>query len=205
MKIYHYTRIDRWLDINSWQPDAEPGLRASLRVCTGDSEDKHAGDMAVFGLLDPKPESWIKNTEYPLAWQSLMRKTGKLLLEYRPTNEIIDRSFIIDWSCQERALGGHKDSLGQYSNQEIPREERLTAEKAYWASRIPLASYIENPQVIADIGLPEVITMCDIPINMVEVPRIQPRLHNLYAFAKQGLREVIQYDPKLASLAVYTD
>lgn len=204
MKIYHYTPINRWYNINPWDPDAQPGLKACLGVCAVNSEDIGASNKAIFGLLDPTPENWINNSEFPVAWRSLMTSVGKLLLTYEPTDEIIDKSFVLDWSHREDALGGRRNNLGHYLGRDIPYEDKLKADKAYWASRVPLAQYIEDPQATANMALPEIITMCAVPLNLVEVASTQPRLHNLCSSAKQDLRQLIQYDSGLKALAAYT-
>jgi hypothetical protein len=203
MKIYHYASPDSWRDVKegSWQSRDEPGLGACLRVCKDNFEDEGARDGAVFGLLEPEPDSWVNSAEFPVAWRNLVVHTGRLLLAYEPTDEIIAQSFVIDWSHRERSLGGHRDDLGKGRRKEATRQARVASEKAYWASRVPLADCIDRPEVIAEHALPEVITMCTVPFDLLEIAGQQPRLHDLSPPAKENLLRAIEYNPDLKALA----
>ncbi len=205
MKIYHYASVSSWRGIQqgSWQSGDEPGLGACLRVCKDNFDDEGARDGAVFGLLEPEPEIWVKNTEFPAAWQALMSEVGRLLLTYEPTDEIIDKSFLIDWSHKERFLGGHKDDLSKEHSKIAPRSARVAAERAYWGSRRPLADYIESPRVVAGMVLPEVITMCNVPASVIEIADMQPRLHDISPYAKEDLLRAIDRSPELGVLSAH--
>ena len=205
MKIYHYASINSWRDIKSgsWQSADEPGLGACLRVCKDYYEDRNASKGAVFGLLEPEPDSWKYSNDYPVVWQRFMSHVGRLLLAYEPTDEIIEKSFVIDWCHKERGLGGHKDDLGKSSDEKISLEKRLSAEKAYWESRVPLADYIDHPRAIAGIVLPEVITMGNIPFTIIEIADQQPRLQNLNPFARDDLLLEIEQNTELGVLSAH--
>lgn len=205
MKIYHYTSLDHWPGIKhgSWKSRDIPGLGPNLRVCKNYFEDEKARDGAVFGLLEPEPDSWKRNTDFPVAWHALMRNAGRLLLAYETTDELIDNSYLIDWSRMERLLGGHKDDLGKQPDREIAQDDRCAAEKSYWASRIPLAEYIDNPDILAGIALPEVITMCHIPFEQIEIADVQPRLHDAPPFVQRDLTSLIDHNPELEVLSRY--
>lgn len=201
MKIYHYASFESWRGIQqgSWQSRDEPGLGACLRVCTANYEDDGASNGAVFGLLEAEPDNWVNNTDFPVAWEYLMSNVGRLLLTYEPTDEIIDKSFIIDWSHKERMHGGYKDDLGKIGKV-TSFEDRLAAEKTYWASRVPLADYIENTEAASELVLPEVITMCNVPANLINIVDEQPRLHDMSRLAKEDLLSAIYYNPELEVL-----
>lgn len=204
MKVYHYASVGGWRDIKegSWKSRDEPGLGACLRVCPNNWEDEGASDGAVFGLLEPEPETWVKNTEFPVAWNFLMGNVGRLLLTYEPNDELIDKSFVIDWSHRERVLGGHKDDLGKTTG-ELSYEDRHLAEKAYWESKVPLAEYIDTPEAISGLVLPEVITMCNVPFSMVEIADLQPRMQDLGSFEREDLLTAIERNSDLEVLTAH--
>lgn len=205
MRLYHYASVDSWKGIRdgSWQSGGEPGLGANLRVCKDNFEDEGARDGAVFSLLEAEPERWVNNTEFPVAWRYLIGNVGRLLLTFEPTEEIVDKSFVIDWSHKERVLGGHKDDVGKQNRKEASYDERVIAEKAYWASRAPLADYIDSADVISGIVLPEVITMCNVPFSLVEVADYQPNLQNMSPFSREDVEFAIEHFPELEVLSAH--
>jgi hypothetical protein len=205
MKIYHYASVDSWRDIKkgSWQSAGNPGLGASRRVYPVNYNVEGGNDGAVFGLLEAEPANWVHNTEYPVAWEYLRTSIGRLLLTYEPTEEIILKSFIIDWSHKERVLHGHKDDVDTYPRKAITHEDRLAAEKAYWASRVPLADYIDHPKAVADIVLPEVISMCNIPLSVIEIADVQPALKDMSPIATENLLFAIERNPELEALSAH--
>lgn len=205
MKIYHYTSLDSWPGIKhgSWKSRDEPGLGPHLRVCKDNFEDEGARDGAVFGLLEPEPLSWKDNTDFPDVWRSLMLNVGRLLLAYEASDELVDSSYIIDWSHMEQMLGGHKEDFGKKREKQITREDRRSAEKLYWGSRIPLADYIENPGVLSGVALPEVITMCRVPFDYIEIADTQPRLNDAPPLIQRDLTSLISHNPELEALSSY--
>jgi len=206
MDIYHYSYAYRWGDIQNVLDGrgAVPGLRNRRRVCKINFIDEGATDGAVFGLLDSEPAEWVDNTEFPVAWKYLMHDVGRLLLSYEPTEEIVEKSFVIDWAHMERSLGGHKNDIGSSAGSEDSlREERQAAERAYWASRVPLSDYIDNPSIIDKTVLPEVITMCVVPASLVRIADTQPRLQNMDPYDKETLLSALNTRPELELLSVY--
>lgn len=203
MKIYHYARLDGYPGIKhgSWQSRDVPGLGPHLRVCKDNFDDEGARDGAVFGLLEPEPASWRDNQEFPLVWQSLMWNVGRLLLAYEATDQIVDNSFVIDWSHMERMLGGHRDTIAKKIDTPATHEERRAAEKLYWGSRIPLADYIDAPTAISGIALPEVITMCHVPFEALEIADVQPRLQDIPPFVREDLTALIGRNTELEVLS----
>jgi hypothetical protein len=136
-----------------------------------------------------------------------MGSVGRLLLTYEPTEEIISRSFVIDWAHMERLHGGHKDDL-DYDNSAVidnvpTREQRRAAERSYWASRVPLADYIAHPEAISKIALPEVITMYPVPAEIIRIADTQPLLLDLVPYEKRTVLRAIEQSPELEILRAY--
>lgn len=189
MNVFHYTSIESWKSIKkgSWQSGDKPGLGANLRVCTNYRE-AGASNGAVFGLLEPAPDEWVNSAEFPVAWRSLMRNVGSLLLSYELSEELVANSFVIDWSHRERILGGHKDDLGKQMQEPVSYDARVRAEQKYWDSRRPMGDYIDNPGIIADMVLPEVITMCHVPMSAIQVSDYQPKARTSRFIDRELLR-----------------
>lgn len=202
MKIYHYTDLSSWEGIKhgSWKSGNEPGLGDNLRVCKLYGEDEGARSGAVFGLLEPEPTRWTKNTEFPMAWPYLTAHIGKLLLYYEPDDELVDKSFVIDWSHMERSLRGHKDDSP--NDEPLSYGERLAAEKAYWESKVPLADLIDSQDAISHIVLPEVITMTRVPAELITIADTQPLL-GTSGIAKRALPNMIGQHPELEPLSAH--
>lgn len=208
MNVYHYARVSDWQGIQSgsWQSGDKPGLGNNPRVCLDNYIDEGARNGAVFGLLEPEPDKWVKNDELPSAWPALMAKVGgRVLLAYEPTEEIIEQSFIIDWAHMERFLRGNKSIEGasRVDTRDRSGTTRLEAERAYWASRVPLADYIADPGVITDHALPEHITMCTVPAEIVRVADVQPQLLDIAPYEKSKILRVIDEHPELETLRAY--
>ncbi|HEX7633140.1 MAG TPA: hypothetical protein VF401_02310 [Candidatus Saccharimonadales bacterium] len=207
MNIYHYSKVGDWQSIQSgsWQSRNVPGLGNNLRVCKDNFIDEGARDGAVFGLLEPEPANWVENSEFPVAWTYLTAHVGRLLLTYEPTEEIVEKSFIIDWAHMERFCGGQKDNLNnsQESRGSSSGMTRLDAERAYWASKVPLAEYISDPAVINELALPEVITMCVVPAEIIKIADTQPQLPDASPHERKKILRAIEYSPELEALRAY--
>ncbi len=200
MNVYHYTSFGDWRQVKtgSWMSGDIPGLANSRRVCKNLHSEEGATDGAVFGLLEPEPKAWTENTDFPLAWQYLVRHVGGLLVSYEPTDEIVEKSHIIDWSHMERFHGGHKDDLGK---PEDPNDSRIEAERSYWGSRVPLSDYIDNPNVVDSFALPEVISQCIIPYDLIQIEKVQPMVPSTSPFQNDSIRLGITANPELEFLS----
>ncbi len=206
MKIHHYSNAYIWKEIREgcWQSRNVPGLGACRRVCLL-NEEEGARESAIFGLLEAEPDNWVNNKEFPVAWKYLMSAVGKLLITYEPNDEIIENSYIIDWSHKERVLRGHEVDLISELEGEITLEDKLTAENAYWSSKIPLADYIDNPKSVSHIVLPEVITLCTVPYSLIEIAETQPRLNGLPQHEKGLLLYSINQYEEIKDLSSHID
>lgn len=205
MKIYHYASLDDWPGIKhgSWKSREVPGLGPNLRVCKDNYEDEEARNGAVFGLIEPEPIAWTENVDFPFVWSSLMRNTGRLLLAYEATDEIVDSSYVIDWSHMERMLGGYKDDVANDMVRDTTHSDRGSAERLYWASRVSLADYIDDPVAISRVALPEVITMCHVPLDLIELADVQPKLQDMPPYLQEDIAVMIGRNPELEALSAY--
>lgn len=205
MEIYHYTSLDDWPGIKhgSWKSQELAGLGLHRRVCVENYEDEGARNGAVFGLTGPQPDDWVNNNDFPFAWRSLMRNTGRLLLTYEINDKILNNSHVIDWSHMERMLGGHKDDIGNEERGDITNSDRVAAERLYWASRVPLGECIDNPGLLREFILPEVITTCHVPFDLIKVADVQPKLQDMPPYLQEDLERMIGIDPELEALSAY--
>ena len=93
---------------------------------------EEAHKNVIEGLLEPEPESWLENSEFPFLWKLLMhdicRENDTILLSFEL--EPKDKAYVVDRAHVERELrkGPIKGSLNR-------------AYKNYWKSRVPVFEY----------------------------------------------------------------
>lgn len=136
MRVFHYTHIDKWEDIEtgSWENKNTPGLATGNRI--GQTYIEAYNSSAVFALLEAIPNTWTDNPHFRHSWSSLKRHVGKLLLEIDIDSEK-DPVFVIDRAHVEGYI--YRDIPGIPEKYLHPSLEE--AEKAYLKSKIPLHDY----------------------------------------------------------------
>lgn len=93
-----------------------------------------AHDGTIQGLLEPEPQSWTANTEFPNLWRYLMgdvlREPEVILLSFEmlPTDE----AYVVERAHVEREL---------YSKSEPTRQRMDAAFRKYWKSRVTVPDY----------------------------------------------------------------
>jgi len=97
-----------------------------------------AYDNVIEGLLEPEPQLWLENPEFPFLWGSLMhdicRKEETMLLSF--ALEPKDQAYVVERAHVEREL--YREAKGQGKP---TRESRDEAFKKYWESRVPVFDY----------------------------------------------------------------
>lgn len=124
-----------------------PGRRFIYDDETWGKLPKEANERAIRALLEPEPQSWAQNPEFPNLWAYLMDailisvpefgsdlEKDVVLLSFELTPE--DRAFIVDRAILEREL--YKEAKGQG---ESTQETRREAFRRYWESRVPAFDY----------------------------------------------------------------
>ncbi len=106
-------------------------------------------------LSEPRPKSWVENTEFPYAWAGLMfhiRKARNVMLlsfDLLPT----DKAYVVEKAHIERIKSPGRN---------LTERVRIPAHKKYWESRVPVKRYKGN------YSLPELIIF-----NPVELERLR--------------------------------
>ncbi|MFA5413049.1 MAG: hypothetical protein WC348_00715 [Patescibacteria group bacterium] len=168
MKIYHYSHFDYWRDIKrgSWKSKEKPGLGAHRRMGREDTEAWEAG--AVFALLEPLPDNWVKNEHFEGVWDYLRNDMGTLLLELEVDPEK-DKVFVVDRGHVEGFLYDDKKGIPERYLHSTRRE----GERAYMESKIPLRDYLSRAKELG-YSMPEVIVLEDVPLERIKVSERQP-------------------------------
>jgi hypothetical protein len=97
-----------------------------------------ASKRVIEGLLEPEPESWVNNPEFPLTWNYLLndvcREDDVLLLGFELSPN--DKAYVLERAHVERELYRPMKGLG------MPTEDSMKAAyKKYWESRVPVFEY----------------------------------------------------------------
>jgi len=184
MKIYHYTRIDKWDDIKrgSWKSREKPGLGASRRLGRTDLE---AWETAgVFGLLEPIPPKWTQSEHFKNIWGHLKGNIGELLLEIEVDADKDSDVFVLD--------RGHVEGFLYEDKKGIPdkyiHDKRGEAERAYMESKIPIKDYLSKQNEL-DYSLPEIIITKDTPFEKLNISEFQPLVEEELTNRKGEYRE----------------
>lgn len=176
-KMYHYTNDYAWHEMNHGKEgwllfDAQTGnfvKGTSVRglwphkrfviLGKGNSLPMRVHDPANFGFLEPRPDNWINNKEFPYFWNIVMERVHaggcshrkKILILEAEVNP--EKTFVVDRGHVENFL---------YEN----RKNRGTEEAAYrkyWKSRVLIDQYKGN------YCLPEVVTWEPIGLDKLRV------------------------------------
>ena len=124
--IYGYDNFKGLIPINIFIKEKKNGL------------PDQAYDGVIEGLLEPEPQSWLENPEFPFLWGSLMhdiwREDKTMLLSFRLESK--DEAYIVERAHVEREL--YKEAKGQGKPTEESKNEAF---KKYWESRVPVFDY----------------------------------------------------------------
>lgn len=173
MKVFHYSHLKNWhgIQTGSWKSLNEPGLGASSRMGHEDMEAWNTG--AVFALLEPLPDNWVKNKHFEGIWDYFRHDMGPLLLEIDVDPEK-DKVFVVDRGHVEGALY-EEDKKG------IPEKylhrSTIDGERAYMESKIPLREYLEKATELL-YSMPEVIITEHVPLEKIRISEQQPLIED---------------------------
>jgi hypothetical protein len=191
MKIYHYTSLLNIGAILGKNPGGTVGL--TPRRTVGIHFSPRDNPRAIFGLLEPMPESWINNPDFPDTWEILKQNLqaqgeGGLLIEINVDPEK-DQVFVGERGHLEGFL--HKDKQGVPV--ELLRQNQAAAEEAFLGTKLPLAEYLVREQSGKGFSLPEVLIFNAIPPERITVSSQQPLLEESLARRRGEGREYLIY------------
>ncbi|HSX09406.1 MAG TPA: hypothetical protein VLF93_04580 [Candidatus Saccharimonadales bacterium] len=172
MKVYTYTPLDKSAAILGKQAGEESGLALGRRI--GLQFPSLDNPKAIYGLLEPKPDSWVRNPHFPDTWGKLVHDFrvmsytyyGTLLLELN-VDPPRDRAFVAERGHLEGFLYRDKQGIPQKFLHERPAE----AENAIMQSLVPLNEYVSTQQAYS---LPEVVLLNPFPAERITVSSQQP-------------------------------
>jgi hypothetical protein len=142
--MYHYTNPEAYSSMKTGRTYREKGLLPIRRFITLNRRvdlPEKAFEGNIQGLLEPEPESWTNNPEFPEVFRYLAHdlcKRDELMLlsvELLPT----DDAYVVDRAHFERFL-----YRGVYQKAGNPLPPDYTEDKAlrlYWESRVPVNEY----------------------------------------------------------------
>ena len=195
IKTYHYAHLEDWEDISggSYGSLCKPGLEAGKRI---GRIDREADDTtAVFALLDPLPDSWVKNADFPNVWKILKHNMGGLLLEIT-TDPDTDDVFVADRGHIEGVLSIDKAGIPE----KYLHDSRENGERQYMLSKVPLRDCLLRQEELG-FSLPEVIFHQDIPLERIRVSEQQPLLEErLLLFGDFPMRGLIAHISSIPEL-----
>lgn len=113
-------------------------IRRFIALGEGHNLPEKAHNGTIQGLLEPEPDSWIKNPEFPYLWHYLMhdicREEETMLLSFEIRKS--DKAFVVDRAHIERAL------YLEHNTQIKPTRKQMNeAYRKYWESRVPVYDY----------------------------------------------------------------
>ena len=171
---FHYVQLRKYQAMQSSNSGLHPAREfTNERVSPGLSPEAYR--LALFSLLEEKPESWIRNQEFSKAWLHLIihiAKGGNSVLPEQGDPKYIaslanvklallsfpilptDEAYVVDRSPIERI---------DLTDQRIGVE----AHRMYWESRIPVAKYKDQHD------LPELVLFNPVEIERLELITVQ--------------------------------
>lgn len=145
MKLYHYTNSSAYKSMKNREFLDGNGLRPRKRFTPFDEYDdlpEEAYYPASFFFLDPEPDSWLDNQEFPNIWEKLTKHICVRCMESKD-NEIVllsfdvkpeDEAYVIDRALIESAIRRNENRI-------LSGEEERDAIEAYINSKVPLSEY----------------------------------------------------------------
>ena len=116
---------------------------------------------AIFGFLEPRPDSWLNNKEFPNIWNELIevRKPDLNLLKLEIPE---DKVLVLDYAQVRRDLGNPPMPMliASYALFETKVNKNY---QRYWNSRVPFKSYAGN------YSLPELVFFEECLLNRVSL------------------------------------
>ncbi len=138
--MYHYTNPQAYRAMKTGGRYNEPKLQPLRALLTGPLWPLQAYRKATKGLLEPEPERWINNPNFPHLWRYLMNdllQDELMLISCELTRK--DKAFVLDRAHIEREL--YKEAKGQGTP---TRRSMAKAYKDYWNSKVPPLKYEGN-------------------------------------------------------------
>lgn len=160
IRVYHYTNSEAYKSMKTKgidgyfcdEYDNFTGIIPRKRfINLGDGKNlpSKAYNGIIEGLLEPEPESWIKNPEFPNLWNYLMhdicRKDKVMLLSFDILPK--DEAYVVERAYVEREL--YREAKGRGK---MTRETRNEAFMKYWNSRINIFEYITKNKNVMKIN-----------------------------------------------------
>ena len=175
---YHYTNEKAYRSILTGRDYGETGLLPIPRFIPlnrGSKLPREAHDGVVRALLEPEPQSWLRNKDVPNVWSWLMgevcREETVVLLSFdiKPG----DRAFITDTAHVQKML---------IQWDRPTKAEMNDAYRKYWESRVPVLEYVGG------YSMPEVIIQSRIAPSRLRVEWTKP--------TNEFWNEVLRKDPE---------
>jgi hypothetical protein len=141
---YHYTNPEayRLMENGDMYDRGLCPIRRFIKESNNLPDEAFKG--TIQGLLEPEPESWLNNPEFPALWLYLMHdiclENNVMLLSFQilPT----DKAYIVERAHIERELYREMREGRTSTNKEKER-----AYLKYWKSRVPVFEYKGNYSV----------------------------------------------------------
>ena len=201
MKLFHYAYPDRYDSIIN----RKQGLTPNTRLGTTQELRKKKN---IYAFLEPQPEKWIENDEFPKSvWHRLISNTGALLLDF-DFDEQSNEAYVVDWGHKEGYILGLR---GKSAPERFMHEAKDDAEKAYQESMVDLRTYLKNEDVSNSFSLPEILIPNSISAEQIRVSEVQPELERLIERRSENSeslrmhRNTISHIPELSSLIMKID
>jgi hypothetical protein len=179
IKVFHYTDFSKLGSVlgDFVEPGRQPGLE--LGTAIGRVSYPAASTRAVYCLLEPTPDNWVSNPNFPVTWRNLVRNIGimdygKWLLEVG-VNFQRDRVLVGDRGHFEGVLCSEEDETAVNTPTQYRHPGLKVAEQAFMTSLIPLADYLDKSDKGAvSYSLPEVLIMDPVPVERIKISEQQP-------------------------------
>lgn len=168
MKLYHYTHPSKCVEVLHGESQ-----ELSLNSLVGRLKCNEI--YGAFTLLEPQPDNWINNSDFPDFWSRLKSHMGQILLEININPEsdkviVLDRGHLVKFNSS--LPGG---SISSNVPQQYAHETREKAEEAYVGSRVLLMKYLQESETF-QYALPEAVITKPVPSKRIVVSQTQPLL-----------------------------
>jgi len=160
---YHYTNLDAFKAMKTGEMYRKKGLIPLMRLVSlkikGLPEKMY--DPVIYGLLEPEPESWTRNTEFSMLWKrhtdDFLQTNQIVLLRFKVLPE--DDAYVLERAYIERE---------QYSS-DSTIESITDACLKFYDSRIPALDYCSSYKSYSEsYSVPQLTVWSEIPFERLE-------------------------------------
>jgi len=167
---YHYTTLLDYESMQNGRTYRKKGLLPIGRFINlgeGNCLPKDAHEGCISCLLEPEPQSWVNNKQFPYTWISLM---SHLCLKDNSLSPELSKLVLLSFEilCQDNAYVVERAHIEKWRAKNQTKKQEKESYTNYWNSRVSVSEYKGN------YNLPELAIFSYIPIDRLKLESEKP-------------------------------